>query len=119
MKTTFDKCSQEDFDRILDELVSKMTPASVLAIDGVRELVQEELNNEVLDEWARQNPEDAKDWSEEEQAINQLDREALVTLLEGAGIQCYDNEDRACLATALLENVKDGTIEFSTVQEQL
>lgn len=117
MKESFDKCKQEDFDRILDEVAAKAGVSSILAIAGVRELVQEELNNEVLEEWARQNPEEAKDWSEEEQAIYRLDRDALVTILEGAGIQCYDNEDKATLATALIENVKDGTIDFATVQE--
>ena len=70
----------------------------------------EELNNEVLEVWAKENPELVQDWSEERNQIWRMEREEVVDLLEGACIQCYDNEDDDCLKTALLENVKDGTI---------
>lgn len=53
----YSKMSQADFDTYLDDLVSRMTPAAILSIAGVRALVQEELNNEVLDAWAKENPE--------------------------------------------------------------
>lgn len=118
MKQSFEQCTTEEFDEILDGLAKRMGVSSILAIDGVRELVQEELNNEVLEEWARLNPEKAADWSEEETAINRLTREDMVEILEAEGIQCYDNEDKATLGTALLENVKDGTIEFSTITDR-
>lgn len=42
---------QEDFDRLLLEIVGQMTPAQILAIPGVYEIVSEELNNDVLCAW--------------------------------------------------------------------
>lgn len=40
--------SQELFDEKLEELVSEMSAESILAIPGVREIVAEAMNNEVL-----------------------------------------------------------------------
>jgi hypothetical protein len=118
MKITYVKMTNEAFDSILDELAQKAGVMSILAIDGVRELVQEELNNEVLDEWVRQNPELAQDWSKEEAKINAMDRGRVVELLQDvAGCECYDDEDITTLRTALLENVKDGTVPDYRLEE--
>lgn len=40
--------SQADFDKKLEELVSKMSTAELLATPGIYEILSEELNNEVL-----------------------------------------------------------------------
>jgi hypothetical protein len=111
MKISYSKMTSEAFDETLDSIVRRMSASLILAIDGVREIVQEELNNEVLDEWAKRNPELAQDWSAEESKISRMDRERVVELLQDvAGCQCYDHEDIGTLRTALLENVKDGTV---------
>ena len=43
-------------------------------------------------------------------AINMLSREQCVTILEGHGIQCYDNETYETLIRAVKINIADGTI---------
>ena len=47
----YSKMTQEDFDRVLLEIVGQMTPAQILVIPGVYEIVSEELNNDVLCAW--------------------------------------------------------------------
>ena len=54
----YDDMSTEDFDRYLLAALEKMSASSILAIPGVYEAVSEELNNEVLDAWADDNPEE-------------------------------------------------------------
>ena len=49
----YDKMTSEDFDRHLLMVMSRMTMEQVLAIPGVYEVLSEELNNEVLDSWAK------------------------------------------------------------------
>ena len=41
--------TNEQFDAKLEELVSRMTAAELMALPGFYEIVSEELNNEVLD----------------------------------------------------------------------
>jgi hypothetical protein len=55
----YSKMTQQEFDGILEEICN-----CDLTIPGVYEACSEELNNEVLDEWAERNPEKA--WPEEE-----------------------------------------------------
>lgn len=43
-------------------------------------------------------------------AINWMDRAEIVSILESAGIACYDHEDTENLREALRANVMDGTI---------
>lgn len=52
------KMTQEDFDRHLLRVLNSMTPVQILAIPGVYEVVSEELNNEVLDAWLVEQPEE-------------------------------------------------------------
>lgn len=47
-----------------------------------------------------------------------LDRDACVTLLESASIQCYDEEDIGTLRTAVAENYKDGTLDAESIVER-
>lgn len=52
----YSKMTDEDFDSILDELVTKMSVAEILAVPEVYMALREELNNEVLSVWEeRQN----------------------------------------------------------------
>lgn len=53
----YDGLDTEEFNRIFDELVSKMEIAELLAIEGVEELVLEHLNNDVLDQWIEERRE--------------------------------------------------------------
>ena len=45
---------QEDFDRILIELVNQSPAGNLLSIPGVYELVSEDYNNMVLDYWEQE-----------------------------------------------------------------
>jgi len=49
--------------------------------------------------------------------IPNLTREQCVSLLEAAGIQCYDTETVETLREAVESNVEDGTIAWSDVEE--
>jgi hypothetical protein len=53
--TDYSKMTQEEFDEILMEIISEMTPASIMAITGVGEILREELNNEVLERWEQKS----------------------------------------------------------------
>jgi hypothetical protein len=111
MKISYSKMTSEAFDETLHAMVQDMSADEILGIGSVREILQEELNNEVLEKWAEQNPELAQDWSAEESKINRMDRERVVKLLQDvAGCECYDDDDIGTLRTDLLENVKDGTV---------
>lgn len=48
-------------------------------------------------------------------AINWLDREKIVEILESYGFACYDKETTDELRDALRENIADGTIDASVV----
>lgn len=47
----YSKMTDADFDRILEEVVSEMSAAQILAISAVNSILREELNNEVLTRW--------------------------------------------------------------------
>ena len=49
-------------------------------------------------------------------AINWMDRDEIVAILEGYGFAVYDDESEADLRTALISNVEDGTIDELAVQ---
>ncbi len=48
----YDAMTTDDFDRHLLGVMECMTPAQILDIPGVYEVVSEELNNDTLDAWA-------------------------------------------------------------------
>jgi hypothetical protein len=50
--------SQDEFDTYLENLVGMMTPAQLLAIPGVYEVLSEELNNDVMAAWEDDHPDD-------------------------------------------------------------
>ena len=50
-------------------------------------------------------------------AINWLDREKVVKILEDYGFACYDSESTDDLKNALRENIADGTIDPSVLDE--
>ena len=56
MREDYSKLSQEDYDRILLEIISGMTPATLIAYPGVMEILSEELNNDVLAAWDAEQP---------------------------------------------------------------
>ncbi len=49
--------SQEEFDRRLVELLKKEPAPSLLAIAGVYEILSEYFNNDILDQWRRDQDE--------------------------------------------------------------
>lgn len=51
----YSKITNEDFNRLLKELVNKEPASNLLLIPGVYEIVSEEYNNEVLNLWASEN----------------------------------------------------------------
>lgn len=51
MPGKYDAMTNEDFDRILEELVSKMTAGEILSYGDVNMILREELNNDVLTAW--------------------------------------------------------------------
>ena len=54
--TDYSKCTDEDFQRILENIIDEeCTPSSLLSIPGVYEAVSEEFNNAVLSKWKDEN----------------------------------------------------------------
>lgn len=57
MKTAdYSKLNNEQFDSILESIVSKMSASQILSYGDVYSTLREELNNEVLEAWERANP---------------------------------------------------------------
>ncbi|MGL5923759.1 hypothetical protein [Chroococcidiopsis sp.] len=79
--------TNEDFDRILEDLVSKMSAREILAIGDVNTILGEELNNAVLDKWSEEHPIDF-----EETAIAMAD-----SLLGYAYASCDDISMLLCI----------------------
>lgn len=55
----YDQMTDTEFHAILDELVENMSLSQLMAIGDIRSILVEELNNEILDTWARRNPDKA------------------------------------------------------------
>lgn len=51
--------TDEEHDAILERLVSNMSASTILGYGNVYSTLSEELNNEILDVWAHQNPDKA------------------------------------------------------------
>ena len=51
--TDYSKMTQADFDYYLEQIVRGMNSMEIFQMPGVYEIVSEELNNEVLDSWKR------------------------------------------------------------------
>ena len=47
----YSKMTQEDFNNILTNILSRQTGAQLLSIPGIYEVVSEHFNNEILEEW--------------------------------------------------------------------
>lgn len=50
--------------------------------------------------------------------INWLDRKDIVQLLEGISIQCYDDEPTQLLKECLAENIEEGLIDESQLENE-
>lgn len=51
------KMTDDDFDRILGEIVDAQPASALLSIPGVYEAVREEFNNDVLTRWEEESEE--------------------------------------------------------------
>ena len=56
MMTNYSLLTDDVFDGILENQVASLSAAQLLAIPGIYEILREELNNDVLDSWAEDNP---------------------------------------------------------------
>lgn len=54
----YDKMSNEDFQRILEEIVDESPASHLLSVPGVYEVVAEHFNNEVLSRWDDEQEDD-------------------------------------------------------------
>ena len=50
----YDKMTQEDFNRILGDIMQEAGGRAILTIPGVYEVVSEHFNNDVLDRWEQE-----------------------------------------------------------------
>lgn len=57
MANKYQNMTDQDFDTILEQIVSKMSASQILAIGDVNMILREELNNDVLNAWEFENPE--------------------------------------------------------------
>lgn len=56
--SNYSKMTQDEFDRILAEIMNEQPAANLLTIPGVYEAVSEHFNNDVLDRWAAEQGEE-------------------------------------------------------------
>jgi len=76
VEADFSKMTSEDFERCLDELLDDSNMYDeILQLPGVMGIVREEMNNDVMNFWADQNPDlaypkDEDDDEDEEQEDN-------------------------------------------------
>jgi len=54
-----------EFDRIFHEIVGEMTPATIMSYPGVAEILREELNNDVLQQWEQSQEDNTDDQPDE------------------------------------------------------
>jgi hypothetical protein len=64
--TDYSRMTTDDFQRILEEKVALLGTAELLAIPGIHEILSEELNNEILEQWEEENPEPDEEPDEED-----------------------------------------------------
>ena len=56
--TDYSKMTDEDFDRILHNIVSEMSTGDILSYGDINMILREELNNEVLQRWEEEQGEE-------------------------------------------------------------
>ena len=66
----YSKVTTEQFDEILERLVRDNSD-TLLSIPGVYEVLSEHFNNEVLEIWGEENPEDEDEETDEEDEKNE------------------------------------------------
>jgi hypothetical protein len=54
----YDKMTNEDFNRILGDIMQETGGRVILTIPGVYEVVSEHFNNDVLDRWGKEQTDD-------------------------------------------------------------
>ena len=52
--TTYDEMTNDDFDRLLMEIMDESPASALLTIPGIYEIIAEYFNNEVLERWERE-----------------------------------------------------------------
>lgn len=55
MTNRYKNMTDDDFDRILQDIVADMTAGEILDFGDVNAILREELNNQVLDRWEEEN----------------------------------------------------------------
>ena len=53
----YSKMTQEDFDRLLLDILSEIKASQMIHVPGFHEVASEEFNNEVLDRWSNEQEE--------------------------------------------------------------
>jgi hypothetical protein len=61
MMTDYSKMTDEDFDLLLEKRVSQMSAGEILSYGEVNMILREELNNEILEMWEREQELDEDD----------------------------------------------------------
>jgi len=61
MKDRYAKMTDDDFDRILAQILDEMTGEQLLQVPGAYEAFSEHFNNEVLEKWEEAHPEEDED----------------------------------------------------------
>ena len=87
MTNKYAKMTNNEFQAILEKLVSRMSASEILSIGDVNSILSEELNNEVLDIWAAEHAEDEdearwKELSRQEKVVKQAVADLKAELAE-------------------------------------
>ena len=57
----YDKASQDELDVILAKIIGELSGEQILAIPGAYEVFSEHFNNEVLERWVEDHPEEEEE----------------------------------------------------------
>jgi hypothetical protein len=112
--------TQEEFDRVLDDLIHELGVAYLMSVEGVSELVTEDLNNEVLARIERAKDDDGDDDGEDQaiyDAVRKVSRAKLVELCEATGTAAFDDEPLDDLVDCVAESIKGGDLSLSDLED--
>lgn len=61
LMSDYSKMRDEDFDRILTDILNEIRGGQLLSIPGIYEIVSEEFNDEILDRWDQEQVEEERE----------------------------------------------------------
>ncbi len=119
MKPTYENMTADQELGILSRHMIEAGTLQILQIDGVYSLLKENFNNEILDTWAGEHPDDMVfTEAERRELLHPKHREFISQLLEErTGTACSDEDSMTELVDCLESNVQSGDLDSGIYEE--